>query len=456
MVKTKILLFFMIFIVIGFASSYNLQKEIINNIAIHDYEKPAEFSFKFTNAKDGYYEIFTFVDVNLLPEEKFLIENGTGEIIVKVYPTKRIKNIKGLYSFIFFVKGPNQNDPIEDRLRINLKDITDIFEIYSDSNFPDEKISFYVENKENISLKNLKVKFSSILFEEEKVFNIGPSEKKEFVVKVDREKMKKIPAGQYLLEATFLAPSGEEYKKQGRLTIGEKKEIVSDYKKEGYFIKEETLIKKNSGNIVENVQFINEKNILSYFFVSFNEKPDKVERNGMKVTYFWNKKLGPNESAEIKIRTNFLIPFISLLLILGIAYLIKKYYSESLTIKKYVHHVRTKGGEFAVRIRIHVKANKSVKNVSINEKVPSILKIYKNFGALTPNIIDEKRNKLVWNLGDFQAGEEKVFSYIVYSKVGVYGKVIFPEAVGIYERGTKILETISNKVFFLSEQAKNI
>ncbi|MEM4182105.1 MAG: hypothetical protein QXX68_03080 [Candidatus Pacearchaeota archaeon] len=455
MIKTKILLFCIIFLLIGFVSSYNLQKEVINNIAIHDYENPAEFLFKFTNAKEGYYEIFTFVDVNLLPEEKFLIENGTGEVIVKVYPTKRIKNIKGPYSFIFYVRDPDREN-IEERLRINLKDITDIFEIYSDSNFPDEKISFYVENKENISLKNVRAKFSSILFEEEKNFSIGPSEKKEFIIKINKEKMKRIPAGQYLIDAVFFAPSGEEYRKQGKLTIGEKKEIFGDYKKEGYFIKEETLIKKNLGNVVENVQFINEKNLLSYFFVSFNEKPDKIEREGLKVTYLWSKKLAPNESAEIKIRTNFLIPFISLLLILGIAYLIKKYYSESITIKKYAHHVRTKGGEFAVRIRIHVKANRSVRNVSINEKVPSILKIYKNFSELTPNIIDEKRNKLVWNLGDLQAGEERVFSYIVYSKVGVYGKVIFPESVGIYERGTKILETISNKVFFLSEQAKNI
>ncbi|MBT7238024.1 hypothetical protein HN865_04160 [Candidatus Woesearchaeota archaeon] len=49
-------------------------------------------------------------------------------------------------------------------------------------------------------------------------------------------------------------------------------------------------------------------------------------------------------------------------------------------------------------------------------------------------------------------GEERVFSYIVYSKIGVVGKFSLPEALAVFEKEGEIHEVESNKVFFLSEQ----
>ncbi|NQU99666.1 MAG: hypothetical protein HQ538_02920 [Parcubacteria group bacterium] len=48
-----------------------------------------------------------------------------------------------------------------------------------------------------------------------------------------------------------------------------------------------------------------------------------------------------------------------------------------------------------------------------------------------------------------------MFNYIVYSKVGIVGKFILPNALAVFEEEGKIHETNSNKVFFMSDQVKS-
>jgi hypothetical protein len=50
-----------------------------------------------------------------------------------------------------------------------------------------------------------------------------------------------------------------------------------------------------------------------------------------------------------------------------------------------------------------------------------------------------------------QPGERRVFSYIIYSKIGVLGKFALPQATAVYERDGKVKETHSNQAFFMLE-----
>ncbi len=118
--------------------------------------------------------------------------------------------------------------------------------------------------------------------------------------------------------------------------------------------------------------------------------------------------------------------------------------------------MKTKGGEFALRVMVNVKAHKNLENVSITEKIPAIVKVHENFGALKPSSVNLNYRRLQWSLGNLQAGEERTFSYVVYSKVGVVGRFSLPESVAIFEENGKISETFSNKVFFLSEQVNKV
>jgi len=71
-----------------------------------------------------------------------------------------------------------------------------------------------------------------------------------------------------------------------------------------------------------------------------------------------------------------------------------------------------------------------------------------------PDKIDASSRRIHWNIGDLNAGEERLFSYIVYSKVGVVGKFSLPEATAVFEQNDKIKEVESNKVFFMSDQIR--
>jgi hypothetical protein len=142
------------------------------------------------------------------------------------------------------------------------------------------------------------------------------------------------------------------------------------------------------------------------------------------------------------------------LLILG-AFLIygynKKYSAKTIDVKKSVHHIKTKGGEFALKVVISVKANKAVEDVVLTDTIPSIVKLYENF-PIKPTRIDSKTRKVHWNIGSLGKKETRTFSYVIYSKVGVIGKFSLPEANLVYKIGQMHKYLPSNKVFFLSDQ----
>ena len=81
-------------------------------------------------------------------------------------------------------------------------------------------------------------------------------------------------------------------------------------------------------------------------------------------------------------------------------------------------------------------------------------KIYNKFGTTKPDKIDPESRRLRWNVGDLDSGEERIFSYIVYSKIGVMGKFSLPESKAVFESDGKIQETHSNIVHFMSDQVK--
>ena len=204
-----------------------------------------------------------------------------------------------------------------------------------------------------------------------------------------------------------------------------------------------------------NVQIKTKRNIFSRLFTSFNIEPTIIDRKGFTIEYTWLKeKLNPTETFTIKTKTNYIFPFLIIIVII-LAFLgFKRLAETKIEIKKSVHHVKTKNDEFALKITLSLKAKKNIENVTIIDKVPAIVKIYKKFGMAKPDKIDAESRRIHWNIGDLNAGEERIFTYIVYSKVGVVGKFSLPSALAVFEKDGQIHETESNKVFFMSDQIK--
>ena len=158
----------------------------------------------------------------------------------------------------------------------------------------------------------------------------------------------------------------------------------------------------------------------------------------------------PKRSQEEMVGFALIVIIVAVIAIFGF----RRYIETKVEVKKSVSHVKTKGGEFALRVSLAVKAKKNIENVSLIDKIPFMVKIYEKFGTVKPDKIDAKARRIQWNVGNLNAGEERVFSYVVYSKVGIVGKFSLPEALVVFEKDDEIHEVESNKVYFLSEQIR--
>ncbi|MFH1237852.1 MAG: hypothetical protein ABIH79_00120 [archaeon] len=436
-----------------FISALDISEQYDNNVIVRDVDNHIDLILTIANASQGTYNIYTLADVSIKPSETFTIQEEIIEKTFTLMPTENL-DVEGYYTFTYTLNYRGI-EKIDKKFTINLLNLEDVLEISSDSINPEsDKIIFYIQNKENVELKNLTATFSSILFDIEKTFDIGPKEKLEISVDVDKDKLKKTKAGVYIIQSVFQTNKGTR-KIDGNLYLGEKKGISSIEDKSGILVTTEIVTKINSGNVLENVQITLRRNIFSRLFTSFNIEPTITDRQGLIIEYTWIKEqLKPAEVYTIKAKTNYLFPFFTILFAVLALLALKRFSETKIEIIKSVSHVKTKNGEFALKITLSLKAKKDIENVTLMDKVPAIVKIYKNFGIVKPDKIDTENRRISWHIGDLNAGEERILTYIVYSKVGVIGKFSLPEALVVFEKNDQIHEVESNKVFFMSDQIK--
>lgn len=434
-------------------SALDISAEYDTDVIVRDIQNQIELTLEITNATPGIYNLYTLADISLKPSGTFTINKDPFEKTFTIKPTQNL-NVEGYYSFTYILNHRGF-EKTEQTMLIKLIDLEDAIEISSDSiDMDSDKITFYIQNLESIELKNLSAKFSSILFETEKTFDLRPKERIEITVDANKEKIKKTKAGIYIIESVFQTKKGPK-EIDGNLYLGEKKGITSTEDKSGFLIRNEIITKVNSGNVDESVQIKIQRNIFSRLFTTYNIEPTFTDRKGLSIEYTWIKeRLTPTEAYTIKAKTNYILPlFIIIVAILAI-FGLKRFLETKVEIKKAVHHVKTKNGEFALKVSLSLKAKKNVENVTLIDKVPAIVKIYKKFGMVKPDKIDAESRRIHWNIGDLNAGEVRIFTYIIYSKVGVVGKFSLPEALAVFEKDGKIHEIDSNKVFFMSDQVK--
>ncbi len=435
-------------------SALQIIPEYPTNIIIRDFDNSIPLTLTITNATPGTYNLYTLSDILIRPSNMFQINDDPFEKTFTMEPNDNLK-LEGNYAFTYTL---NQRgiEKYEQKILLRLLNLEDVIEISSESIDPEsDQVSFYIQNKESVSLTNLTATFSSVLFNVTTTFDLKPNERFVIPVKVDKSELAKTPSGVYIIKSSFQTDKGEKTIK-GTLYLGEKKGITSIEDTSGFLIRTETLTKVNAGNVIESVQIKINKNIFSRLFTSFNIEPTVTERNGMKIDYTWIKgRLNPAESYTVKSTTNYVLPFfIAIVLILIIiGYL--RFSETKLEVKKSVAPVKTKGGEFALKVTLSLKAYKEIENVTITDKIPSIVKIYKKFGMVKPDKIDSATRRVHWNIGDLDAGEERTFTYVVYSKVGIVGKFSLPQALAVFEKEGKIHEIDSNNVFFMNEQSNH-
>ena len=123
--------------------------------------------------------------------------------------------------------------------------------------------------------------------------------------------------------------------------------------------------------------------------------------------------------------------------------------SERIVIKKKAVKARTSSGDFVVKVVTTIKNNgEDAKDVKLIDKLPVLTNIHERFGVIKPDEVE--KDKLIYNIGNLNKGEMKLFSYIVHSDVKVLGKRVIPRATAHYTIGNERKTSFSNEVFLVS------
>jgi len=434
------------------ATNLEITKESSDEVLIAGIDQPVVFNLSIKNLEQSdYFEFYNFLGFNMFPKGKVYIKQGeTKKVELKLSPIGEIKT-RGYYNFNYFIKGENSSE-IQKDVTFKIIDLKDAFKIGSEKMNPESNIiEIYIKNQVNFDFEKVDAEFSSPFFKINKEFSLKPYERKNFTISLNKEDFKELIAGFYTLEGEINA-KGKKAEIEGVIKFEEKDLITTTKEDYGLIIHTEILKKINDGNVIATSETIFKKNIISRLFTTLHPEPNIVDRQGFNVYYMWNKQIKPGETLEITVKTNWIFPLLTILLIVAIVVLVKQYSGTDLILRKKVSFVKAKGGEFALKVTVLINAKKYVERVNIIDRLTNLVKIHERFGAEQPTRVSEKTRRIEWGFEKLEAGESRVLSYIIYSKIGILGKFILPSATAIFEREGKIKEAESNKAFFVSEQ----
>ena len=458
MKKTIIFIMLVIFLLQTVSAiDIEVKKESSDEVLIRDLIEPIIFDLKVKNSgPSDDFRFYNLIGFEMIPNETIHIEKGeTKDVQLLIFPRDDF-DFEDNDSFYYFIRSQSTSEEKQNELIFRALNIEDAFEIGSEGFSPEsDSVKIFVKNKVNFNFKKLDMKFNSRFFEneDEKSFSLKSYERKEFDIKVEKDKTKEVEAGFYTLTAEI--DLNEEIREvEGNVNFIKTEILNESNETQGFIVFFKIIEKTNEGNIPVNSTTEIKKNIISRFFTSFSEEPDSVERRGFRVYYIWKRQINPGDTLRIETRTNWIFPLFLIIFIAAVIILSRIYYKKDLDLKKKISPVKTKGGEFALKVSIFIEAKNSVEKVKIADRLPVIVKIHEKFGSEKPIRINMDARTIEWEFDKLDIGERKVLSYIVYSKVGVLGKFELPSAKSVYEKQGNSKNTESNKAFFLSETKK--
>jgi len=452
MKKILISIFLLLFLPQVLAINIDVEKQSSNEVMIAELNKPVVFDLKITNrGSSDNFEFYNLLGFTMFPVGTVAINEGeTKDVQLKIIPIGDFTH-RGAYTFSYFIRGQDSSE-IKKELTFKIIDLEYAFEIGSgEVDSESNSLEIYIHNKVNFDFDEIHAKFSSAFFDFEEDFSLGPNKRENFEIQLNREDFKKLMAGFYTLNAEI----NVENKKaniEGIIKFVEKNLVTTTKKDYGFIISTKIIKKTNEGNVLVESETILKKNIISRLFTSFSPEPDIVEREGLTVYYTWDREIKPGESLELVVKTNWFLPLLVIFFIIVIVVLAKQYSKTNLVLRKKVSFVKAKGGEFALKVSILVHAKKYVERVSIIDRLPVLVKIHERFGGEKPSRIDEKNRRIEWGFEKLEAGETRLLSYIIYSKIGILGKFALPSTTAVYEKEGEIHESESNRAFFVAEQ----
>lgn len=442
----------MILMVLPLTSAFGAETVSSDDVLVIGLDETIDTVLNITNSGQATtFEFFNLVGFSLTPSERISFSTGESREIELSFSPIGDFDYRGFYTVNYFIRNAEDNE-LQESITFEVIDLKDIFEVGSGEVDPDsQSIQIYLKNLEDVNVGEVTAKFSSAFFEFEKTFNLGADGKVNFEVQLDKNDFNKLMAGFYNLNVE-INTNNQDVEAQGIIQFIEKDVLTISNKSYGFIINTQIIEKINEGNLVATSETVIRKNVFSRLFTTFSPEPEMVDRQGFSVFYTWRHEISPGEIVEIAVKTNWFYPFIIILFIIVIVILAKLYSDTHLVLRKKVSFVKTKGGEFALKVTIIANAKKYIERVNVIDRLPSLVKIYERFGGEQPAKINQKLRRVEYHFEKLEEGETRVMSYIIYSKIGVMGRFALPSATAIFDRDGKIKEAESNKAFFVAEQ----
>jgi len=444
--------FFVAILVISSVSAINLEVKATDKVpvVVSELKDPAVFDFTINNKGAGDdIEIYSLVGVSFEPKEKFYLSSGESTIEVKAYPNEEIRTTKENYGFRYQIKGSDANT-FEGTLVIKIVKLRDVFEITPQSIvFGSDNAVVRVRNVNNLEMEDVTFHISSIFFDGEKTISLKPFASTDIVLPV-KSSINDIAAGSYVV-TTEIETQGVNAEVKSNVNYLQEKSVTTSEKKSGFLIVKTTITKTNNGNLAVSETTEVKKNVLTRLFTTFSVTPLATERKDFTIYYKWGNELNPGESMTLEVRTNYTLPFILILLVVLGAYFVYAYSRTSVVLKKRCSFVKTKGGEFALKVMLNLKAKRAVDNIEIFDRIPMATKLYQKAGM--PHEFDEKNGKLSWKVDRLNAGEDRIFSYIIYSNIRIVGRLELSPATVHFVKDGKPTYIHSNRTYFVSDIA---
>lgn len=396
------------------------------------------------------FQIYSLVGVEMSPDTVYLEQNVPTTVTITAKPIKRLLDsargvVKFEYEIFSSLQGVSKSTLFMEF--VTLEDALFVRPVSVEVG--DTETILTLQNLKRVQFDNLRLELSSKLFDTEKTVTLRPFELVNITIDIDTDAVKRLVADTYPLtvRARYLGAEGTfssnvKYLEQGGVAVAEFAE--------GFIIHTKTTEKTNEGNVPVTVTISQKRDIFTRLLTNHNPSPETSSKRGFYVIYTWQKQLAPSETLTVTSSTNYTLPLIVLIIIIALVIAVRWYLRTGLRLVKRVSFVRTKGGEFALKVTLHAKSHTALQNVVITDRVPHAMKLYESYG-IKPHAIDEASRSLTWNLSHLSAGEERVFSYVIYSKIRVVGSFELPLAHARYTKKGKHESVYSNKTSFAAE-----
>lgn len=437
------------------SANFTFEKKVIySTVPAENINIPASYNLTIKNTgnlKDDF-RIYSFLDLELNPIESFTLWAGNETTLnVTILPHESIKKRCGFgpCGIQYYIKS-KFSGTIEDSLDIKVVPISQIINLVMPDIITKEDTSFLINisNTENINLEKISIISDWDFCKADKNISLGPKSSESFTFVLDGNEIKKANAGNYTLKLIISVNEEYNYTVEKSIILKEFTSIIStDSVKRNFLGYTKIITRKNKGNSPKLVTIEVVKSNFEKVFTSFSIEAAYEESADGSVKIGWQRELEPGEIFTVELTTDYSWLVLILVLIAGGAvalYIVKR---PRIIIKKKAFRIRAKGGEFALKILIAVKnVGLDASDVKCVDYIPRLAKIHERFGAIKPDKIE--KNRLEWNFNTLAPGEEKIFSYIIYSDVVPVGTIGISKAAVSYTNanGKRKVEH-SNKLF---------